>query len=430
MFDRRTILQATGAFSASAIAPHWVSPVSASEAGGDRITFAVDDVVPAATSLPSLPAEEVLKSLLARPNQPLESWSKSAPQLVAVGSHARTIHPFLLAMNTAYSNHYPIVLSPDMIWILILGGLANHVNASPEQLRSKFVSHEGKLVLNVNRDDFARGDPENDWEGVFAEFSTKIRSHIGPETHDRIVCGFSTTGTAEQAAMEVALMDTLQSYFTYALTTACGFPAMTLEGTVDDWKHLREKAAALIEYDLDWWIPHLLPVLDHFITASQGTPDKEFWCDFYKRRSPGSGAPRIHGHVNALFPYFGGKRPSRESLLVDYDLYLRDGPARRSKEQNAKMRKRFLKSLDAGGHGLDTDTLRRNPYLGKTELGVYEGFTTSDISTTMSSAPFIWQYYGTPLQMQFLAGFVGSTQDPESLAIRPAIGWAVRDGIS
>lgn len=334
-------------------------------------------------------------------------------------------------MNTAYDRHYPIVLSPDMIWLLILGGLANHANANPEQLRSKFVSHEDKLLLNISRDEFVKGDPENDWEGAFAEFSAKIRTHIGPETHDRIVGGFSTTGPAEQAAMEVALMDTLQSYFTYAVTTACGFPAMTLEGTVEDWQQLRAKAEGLIDYDLDWWIPHLLPVLDQFIAASQGTPDKAFWCDFYKRRSPGSGAPRIHGHVNALFPYFGRKAPSREVLLADYDLYLSDGPVRdASVVQKIKMRKQFKKHLDAGGSGLDTDTLKRNPYLGKTELGPYEGFTTADISTTMSSAPFIWQYHGTPLQMQFLAGFVGSTQDPDSLAIRPTIGWAVRDGIS
>ena len=431
MVTRRTVLKTTGALGVSTLAPRWLSPASAETGGVHKTTFVLDDVTPGTVRLPSLPAKQVIKTLLAKPNQPLESWSQSAPELVEVGSDARSIHPFLMAMNTAYDRHYPIVLSPDMIWLLILGGLASHVNANPEKLRDKFVAHQGKLLLNIDRDEFVRGNPNNDWEGAFAEFSEKIRTHTGPETHDLIVCGFSTTGAVERAAMEVALMDTLQSYFTYAVTTACGFPAITLEGTVEDWQLLRAKAEDLVQYDLDWWIPHLLPVLDQFIVASEGAPDKKFWCDFYKRQNPGSGAPRIHGHVNALFPYFGRKRPSRKSLLADYDLYLRDGPFKQMLEdQLAKMRSRFEEALDAGSSGLDKDTLKRNPYLGKAKLGPYEGFTTADISTTMNSAPFIWQYHETPLQMQFLAGFVGSTQNPESLAIRPTIGWAVREGIS
>jgi hypothetical protein len=41
--------------------------------------------------------------------------------------------------------------------------------------------------------------------------------------------------------------------------------------------------------------------------------------------------------------------------------------------------------------------------------------------------PFIWEYFGTVYQMQFVAGFTCFSQDRESLAIRPKIGWAVQD---
>ena len=73
-------------------------------------------------------------------------------------------------------------------------------------------------------------------------------------------------------------------------------------------------------------------------------------------------------------------------------------------------------------------TLRRNPYIGRTDLAHREGMTTSDISTKMNSAPMIWDYHGKMLQMELLAGFIGSTQDPKTLAIRPKIGWAIREG--
>ena len=74
------------------------------------------------------------------------------------------------------------------------------------------------------------------------------------------------------------------------------------------------------------------------------------------------------------------------------------------------------------------DTLRRNPFLGRDDLKRHEGMTTTDITTKMNSAPMIWNYHGKMLQMELLAGFIGATQDPKTLAVRPKIGWAVREG--
>jgi hypothetical protein len=54
--------------------------------------------------------------------------------------------------------------------------------------------------------------------------------------------------------------------------------------------------------------------------------------------------------------------------------------------------------------------------------------TTVSVSTKISSAPMIWHCLGTSYQMELLAGFIGATQDKLTLAIRPTIGWAVRQG--
>ena len=227
--------------------------------------------------------------------------------------------------------------------------------------------------------------------------------------------------------MEVALMDTLQSYFSYVVTTECGFPAITLEGTVADWRKLREKAESLGKYDLDWWMPHLLPVVDQFVAASEGNPSREFWCNFYKWERDGSGSRLVNGHVNALFPYFGRKAVSKDDLLANYETFLRDSYLRDPTEDRiATLLKRLEARLDAGTTSYGTDTLRRNPRLEKD--GRSRGFEVKDIATTMNSTPFVWQYHGAPLQMQLLAGFVGATQDPDTLAVRPTLGWAVREG--
>ena len=45
----------------------------------------------------------------------------------------------------------------------------------------------------------------------------------------------------------------------------------------------------------------------------------------------------------------------------------------------------------------------------------------------LSRAPFRWEYLDRTFAMEFLGGFVGVAQDEETLALRPEIGWAVRE---
>jgi hypothetical protein len=185
----------------------------------NKITFALDAVTAGTKPMPMHPAKNAITALLNAPKLPLESWSTNTPLLVKHDPLELSVHPFLLAINTAYDKHYPVVFSPDMIWLLILQGLASHVNADAEALRKKFVAHDGKLTLLVKRDGFKKGNPGNDWQGVFGEFSAQLRTHIGADTHGLIVNEFSTTGAVEKAAMEVSLMDTLQAYFVYSMST-------------------------------------------------------------------------------------------------------------------------------------------------------------------------------------------------------------------
>ena len=443
MINRRNLLKAA-ASGAVGSAPAWLSSVIEAQAQQptplatpartaivNKVTFTVDPVQPGTTLMPTQPVKDAISALLNSPRQPLESWSTSTPTLVHYHPEAVRIHPFLLAVTTAYDKHYPLVLSPDMIWLLILQGLASHVNANAEALRKRFVAHEGKLVLKLKRDGFQKGNPNNDWEGVFAEFSSKLRTHIGPDSHGLIVNEFSTTGAVEKAAMEVSLMDTLQSYFVFSMTTLCGFPSITLEGTTSDWQQLRGRAKHLAAYDLDWWIPSLLPLLDQFVLASQGQADKTFWCDFYKLVQPGSGGPYIQGHILNLFPYFGRKRPSHAELLADFETDLRsDTDSRRTEAQIQAELGQYKKSLERdAGDPAGRHTLSRNPFVGRDPLKLGGGMTTESVSTKISSAPMIWHCLGTSYQMELLAGFIGATQDKLTLAIRPTIGWAVRQGV-
>jgi hypothetical protein len=58
-----------------------------------------------------------------------------------------------------------------------------------------------------------------------------------------------------------------------------------------------------------------------------------------------------------------------------------------------------------------------------------EGTRSNEFPNGLSMAPFIWKYLGAEIPMEFLGGFTAVSQDPETMAVRPAIGWAVRESL-
>lgn len=306
------------------------------------------------------------------------------------GSYALTrtksiLNPFARAVHESFSKHYPLVLSPDDVWLAIAQGFALHVGQHHEALRKQFVAHEGSANITIIRDHFRKGSPDNDWQGAFAEFSDKIGESIGAKKRDLLVCRFSTTGPVERAASEVVLLGAMKHYFDYTVLTRCGIPELTLLGSIDDWRDIERRAATLAEYEgCGTWLAVLGPVLAEFSSAVNGNPHADFWRSFYKWQS-GSGGPYINGAINVFFPYLcdekdGDLRPNRTML-------------------------EWAKGINRTFGGTHPDKL---------PLGV-------------SKVPFEWKYLGTELPMEFIGGFVGVAQDKTSLAVRPAIGWAIKD---
>lgn len=333
-------------------------------------TFSVSDVKLSKDRLKSTTLGASLKVVLNALDEP-EASGSNATNLVTSNCHG-----FVQAVHTAFDAHLPLTLAPDDVWLCIAQGFANHVNANAETLRKRFVDHEGKAVIRIQRNEFVKGSPTNNWTGAFTEFSDQIGTYIGKK-RDLLVSDFSTTGPIERAASEIVLMDAMQQFFDYRCRTMCGFPSITLLGTVSDWEDVRQRASTLAEYDCSWWTDQLVPVLDEFVASAKGTVHKSFWESFYKRGA-GSGGPYVTGLINTLFPYLDSK-PNR---------YI-DKCAER------------LGSMCGGP----------NP---------------EDMGTGLSVAPFLWEYHSAEIPMELLGGFVGVAQDEEG-GLRPATGWAVRE---
>lgn len=333
-------------------------------------TFAVHEVEPAIKPLPTCKTYEAIPALI---GSKVESCCDFTADCI------RNVHfqPLLVAAHFAFSQHRPLVLSPDMIWVTIAQGLAQHIKNHAEKLRDKFVGHNGKLDITVERNDLVKGSPENPWDQVIGEFSGAIRKHLRT-TYDQLISDFSTTGPVERTACEVVLLDAFQPYFEYRLVCICGIPEITLEGTTQDWQRLREKVDRLQPYDLDWWLPNVRQIADQFVRASEGDVDVKFWRDIYKREQA-YGADKINGWLVQLVPYLKNHQTG-----------------------NFTVRNRLLETPE--------------------EWSVSTGCLPSGIA----QVPFRWQFESTEIAMEFLGGFVGITQNTDTMALRPKLGWAVR----
>ncbi|MFT3770510.1 MAG: DUF4419 domain-containing protein [Minicystis sp.] len=350
-------------------------------------TFAVSDVSVASALFPAASLGEAVR---ARLGAPVEACGANLPVCATPGGSAYEPlphHGFVAAVHHAFAQHYPLVLSPDDVWLCIAQGFATHVDENAEALRARFVRHEGRARIEVRRDEFVKGSPDNDWPGCFADFSDRIAEHLGKK-RDLVVADFTTTGPVEKAASEVVLMSAMRRYFQYEVLTLCGIPRITLLGTAADWRSIRKRAEVLAEFDLGWWTKALLPVLDQMVTAAAGKPDQAFWRSFYKWKD-GSGGPYVSGWINVLFPYL---QPAGEGGIAA-------PPARNA-------------SLAHWAAELDVP---------------FGGSRPECFPVGLSKAPFLWRYLHDTFPMAFVGGFVGVSQDPESRALRPAIGWAVCD---
>ncbi len=341
-----------------------------------KITFTVSDVEPAEKLLSEMPFPKALELRL---RCKVEGCSNNILSVVPHGGHE-----FVGAAYLAFNDHRPLVISPDHIWLLICQGFAIHVHENAEALRHQFVAHDGKQEINIMRKDIHKGQADAPWDDVIAQFSHRVQSFILTDLYQTLTPKFSTTTPTDTTAFEVAFLDAVQEYFSLSMTL-CGIPSITLEGSPEDWRNLRENMRKLGSYNLDWWVRVLEPILDEFVLAAEGQINKAFWQDFYKFKER-SGGPFITGWLLKFFPYI---------------------------EEVVKKDSRWI------------PTYRINPYLERLPED-YE-FQANHIPSGLSHVPFKWDYGTTTYDMKFLAGFIGISQDKATKALRPEISWAVYD---
>ncbi len=363
------------------------------------ISFAVDDVEPVLSRLETCKTHESISGILAYADMALTK--DTLPELVSCSGYNSEcikrvyINSLLAAVHWAFAEHRPLSISPDMIWVTIVQGLANHVRNNSERLRHKLVEHQGRKELCVLVNDLLPGSPENDWQKHINMLGQEMENQIGKRFAD-LISDFSTTGDVEKTACTIAVLDVYEPYYQFSLMCVCGIPSITLEGSAADWFRLKEKAEVLREFELEAWHAKLMPILDQFVRASAGEVNRAFWQRIYKINEV-YGESQISGWISQFFPY-----------TLDY----------------------YTRSATIPNTMLDINLLAG---LGDESPPDLEGdsfiLCASDFPAGISSVPvhLVCQEdsQAKDYPMELLGGFVGVEQT-ENGALRPKLGWAVR----
>ena len=283
----------------------------------------------------------------------------------------------------AYNNHFPINVSPDMIWILILQGYSRFIDKYSELVREKYVNFEGKKTLFLNL--FGKTldmATEEDWSRLLYECTEKISDFVGKETILNLQSDFTTTNETTLLVSQTSIMSAMKNYFVYkGICGSCGISKIILEGTLEDWEKIKTKLNYLSKIGLNWWTKHLIPIIDNIIKTKK-----------YYQKNMILNDELIHFWKNMI------------KIKDKYDVYVPD-------IFNGWIIK-FIPNY--------------NEELPK----LYDELKEEDIPDQIISCPLEIIEVGkdgfkTNYKCDIASGFFGIIQDEKSLAVKPVIGYAI-----
>jgi hypothetical protein len=285
------------------------------------------------------------------------------------------------ALHVAFAEHVAFSLSPELAWYLIAHEVAVHIRLNPARYRDYFTALADKDTIHVRDDSLVYGSNTNQWGRSINLVREPMAAKVPQPTIDLMGPQFSTSSMESDTALLVLFLDIVSNYYYLALRTLCGVPAVRVEGTVEDWRTVvRHAEMARSAFDgLHAYFDDLLPVLKVITRAVGGDePSPAFWRSIYKLKNE-SGGPYVNGWITAFFAH---RMTYEEGFQPREDLNWRG--------------------------------LMRDPYFG--------GLTTSELPTHLSTVPFVWDYYGRPINMAFIAGVMGIEYDG---FLTPRLGYGV-----
>lgn len=210
---------------------------------------------------------------------------------------------FVQAVYRAYSDHHHLVLRPEDVWFSILTQLSFFMNKNAEDLRSKFVAHQGPKKVDIRSDDIWEN---TDFGDLVRQMTDQMQKHIiDPDLRAWIMPTFSTSTEKDRTIAAILMMAATKKYFDFHMALHCGIPSVTLLGKRDDWQHMLEKLDQIPQLGEEPAIfaSLLEPILKRFVTSFDYPSSREiakFWSRIVHDQPFGSAISDISGWIVAF----------------------------------------------------------------------------------------------------------------------------------
>ena len=230
--------------------------------------------------------------------------------------------PLLNGFYKAHSNHYPIRIKPDDIWLLIVQAFSHHVNFNSEKLRNMFVNFSGKKELVVS---YPLSHIEEVNKKTLEDFSEQIneqmKKYLGDQLLNVLTPNFSTTTYDSSIVCKISIMGAFKKYFDYTMDLCgCGVPYLILEGTAEDYKKIILKAKELSKYKFEWYIKRIIPHIEKMLEAKEGKIDADYFKNMIqsKEETEHKSGPSGYGGYDYKVDHISG-------WILNFFAYINDG---------------------------------------------------------------------------------------------------------
>lgn len=201
---------------------------------------------------------------------------------------------YLSYLYTCWSDHLVPVLTPDIIWFILLNELNSLVRDNSEKVRGLFTLSNDKIKIVVTT-----GTP-------YILPVDVVVNHLRPlipSGVDTYLPKFTTTTTGARLAHCAAFCEMVSPYYSYG-TTLCGFPSIIVKGTIEDWIKVAETwsnlPTELKALDQAWSSRVQNLLLD--IGRGYHQQSAEFWRLMFRIENCGSGhSSDVHGWLRKLY---------------------------------------------------------------------------------------------------------------------------------
>jgi len=135
---------------------------------------------------------------------------------------------YLDYLGMCWNQHYGVVISPTILWNMVLSNLAFEVNKNPETYRKYFTESDEKQEIIVEQGGHLIS-PKLLIDGLTGRIPTKLLKDSFPV--------FSTDTEMSNIADYTAFLDMVSPYYNYGMYF-CGIPKIKILGTENDWNQL------------------------------------------------------------------------------------------------------------------------------------------------------------------------------------------------